>query len=119
MFDVGCKIRSERPSESLQPLNQPAFIREEWIRDCRCGNYRSWAADPRFIRINGNRNELLRVTAEDMNKKKLRSIAAELGTRGGHERAKHLTPEQRREIARLGGQAYKNKMEQRKRGEAK
>jgi general stress protein YciG len=46
----------------------------------------------------------------------LRSIAAQLGSRGGEKRAKNLTPEQRREIAKLGGQAFKEKMEKRKGG---
>jgi len=49
-----------------------------------------------------------------MAKKKLSDIAAQLGSKGGKQRAKNLTREQRREIASKGGQAFKKKMESRK-----
>jgi hypothetical protein len=35
-----------------------------------------------------------------MNRKRLRAIAQELGRRGGHARAKALTPDERRRIAK-------------------
>jgi len=47
-------------------------------------------------------------------KKKLRSIAAQLGSRGGKQRAKNLTAAERRKIAKRGGQAFKRKMELKK-----
>lgn len=48
--------------------------------------------------------------------KQLSSIAAQLGSRGGKQRAKNLSKEQRREIAKKGGQAFKKKMEQARKG---
>lgn len=45
------------------------------------------------------------------NKKELRNIAAQLGSRGGKKRAKNLTAAELREIAKRGGQAFKKKME--------
>jgi len=49
-------------------------------------------------------------------KRDLQSIAAQLGSRGGKQRAKNLTAEQRHEIAKQGGLAFKKKMEARKGG---
>jgi general stress protein YciG len=48
-------------------------------------------------------------------KKHLRSYAAEFASKGGKARAKALSPEQRSEIAKRGGEAFKQRREAKKR----